>query len=1038
LGANQQPVAVTGTRRGVSIQGMGGIGKSVLAAAISRDEDVRQAFPDGVFWVSLGQEPNVLSLQTELARELGEETPAFSAVTGGKKNLRELLTARCCFIVLDDIWQEQHLRAFDVLGDHCQMLITTRDSGLVTGIGAVEHSLDLLSLAQASVLLARWTGCEITELPPQADEIARECGYLPLALSMAGAMLKKNRRWDSVLQRLQRADLDKIRQQFPDYEYPDLLKMLQVSVDALESELQKRYLDFAVFPENARIPEGVLQTLWAPEGLDELDVADVLDELVAKSLLRRDEQENLFLHDLQYDYIIKQVEDLPALHQRWLDAYSAVCNEEWASGPKDGYFFGQLARHLKAAGQIDELRMLLLDYDWLETKLSVNSIYGLLTDYDLLSDEVNICLVQAALRLSIHVLVNHPEQLAERLWGHLMDKNKVELQLLLTEAAAKKRTSWLRPNRSNLIDITGQLVSTFMAFDWASCVAITPDCQFALCTFSSDLKLWSLEKGKVVRSFSSHSALVHSVAIVADGKRAISASADQTLKLWNLETGKVIHTFLGHKESVYSVAITPDNKHAISASADQTLKLWDLETGMLLKTHTHHFKNNEVTCCVVITPDGKYVISKCEDQILELWNLTTGETLRKFSEHIDAITSVSITPDGKHIVSASFDRTLKLWNLETGKVRRTFLGHSDAITSVSITPDGKHIVSASFDRTLKLWNLETGENLQTFLGHSDAVLSVVVTPNGKRILSSSEDRTLRLWDLQLEHRLSVPSANLSSVCSVAISTDGRLAVSCNSNRTLKQWDVGTGQPSYMYSGHNFDFFHAIAMSADGKYAACNYFKTLEIWDLDAGVRLKTLLGHNYLVFSVAVSSNGKYALSGSTDLKLWDLKSGDELCTLLGHKDVISSVAISADCKRAFSSSFDQTLKIWDLEIGQELNSIPIDHTTCVSMSADGQLGLSGKYLKLWNLQSGELLRNHLADGGNVTSVAMTPDGNFAVSCGSDNTLRLWNLLTGKCLATFIGDYPLETCAITSDGKTIMTGDRVGNVHFFSFIQSKE
>ncbi|MEO1507944.1 MAG: NB-ARC domain-containing protein, partial [Cyanobacteria bacterium J06633_23] len=255
LGANQQPVAVTGTRRGVSIQGMGGIGKSVLAAAIARDEAVRQAFADGVFWVSLGQEPNVLSLQTELVRELGEEKPAFSDVTGGKKFLRELLTARRCFIVLDDIWQEQHLRAFDVLGDHCQMLITTRDIGLVTGIGAVEHSLNLLSPGQSRVLLAGWTGYTVENLPPQADEIARECGYLPLALSMAGAMLKKSRRWDSVLQRLQRADLDKIRQQFPDYEYSDLLKMLQVSVDALEPELQKRYLDFAVFPEDARMPQ---------------------------------------------------------------------------------------------------------------------------------------------------------------------------------------------------------------------------------------------------------------------------------------------------------------------------------------------------------------------------------------------------------------------------------------------------------------------------------------------------------------------------------------------------------------------------------------------------------------------------------------------------------------------------------------------------------------------------------------------------------------------------------------------------------------
>lgn len=110
-----------------------------------------------------------------------------------------------------------------------------------------------------------------------------------------------------MLQRLQRADLDKIRQQFPDYEYSDLLKMLQVSVDALEPSLQERYLDFAVFPEDARIPQTVLETFWAPHGLDDLDVEDILDELLAKSLLRRDDQENLFLHDLQYDYITKQI-----------------------------------------------------------------------------------------------------------------------------------------------------------------------------------------------------------------------------------------------------------------------------------------------------------------------------------------------------------------------------------------------------------------------------------------------------------------------------------------------------------------------------------------------------------------------------------------------------------------------------------------------------------------------------------------------------------------------------------------------------------
>jgi hypothetical protein len=59
----QKPVVITGAMGAVGIQGMGGIGKSVLAAALARDREVRRAFPDGVVWVTLGQEPNLAHLQ---------------------------------------------------------------------------------------------------------------------------------------------------------------------------------------------------------------------------------------------------------------------------------------------------------------------------------------------------------------------------------------------------------------------------------------------------------------------------------------------------------------------------------------------------------------------------------------------------------------------------------------------------------------------------------------------------------------------------------------------------------------------------------------------------------------------------------------------------------------------------------------------------------------------------------------------------------------------------------------------------------------
>ncbi|MBD2100154.1 NB-ARC domain-containing protein [Leptolyngbya sp. FACHB-261] len=372
LSGNSRSVGVTGTTRRVGVQGMGGIGKSVLAAALARDEAVRQAFPDGVLWLSVGQEVTSTGLQLQLARMLGERPQGFASEQEGKAYLSELLQDKTCLLVLDDVWQTAHLKALNVVGEKSRLLTTTRDSRLLKAIEAAEYRLGLLSDEQALELLALWADQKVEALPSQAREVAQECGNLPLALAMAGAMVQgKPDRWDNVLSKLRNADLAKIQREFPDYPYPNLLRAIEVSVDALEAEDRARYLDFAVFPEDTLIPETVLQTLWAPEGLGKYDTQDAIDRLVERSLLQRNEQGQLSLHDLQRDYVRKQGGDLLALHNRFLDAYRAKCEDSWSSGPNDGYFFERLAHHLRAAGRNEELyRLLTKSPAWMEAKFA--------------------------------------------------------------------------------------------------------------------------------------------------------------------------------------------------------------------------------------------------------------------------------------------------------------------------------------------------------------------------------------------------------------------------------------------------------------------------------------------------------------------------------------------------------------------------------------------------------------------------------------------------------------------------------------------
>ncbi len=378
LGKRKEHILITDVGRKIGVWGMGGTGKSVLVAAAARDCEVRRAFPDGVIWITLGKDDiNLIARQMQLADALNDHPQLFSDVQAGRTHLCKLLENKSCLIILDDVWQAVHAEAFDVLGPGCCLLITTRDEGIVTALGAKGVPLDVLSPNAALSLLADWTGQPVAELPKQAREIVEECGCLPLALAMVGAMLKgKPSRWDNVLHKLQSADLDRIGHEFLHYRYRNLMSAIQVSVDALDDieDLtalmpKTRYLEMSVFPADTPIPEAALITYWELLGLSRFNIEDLLDTFVQRSLARRDANNNLTLHDLQFDYIGTYVENLSALHERLLMAYKQKCSNGWHSGPNDGYFFERLAYHLRAAGRYTELYNLLIgDPDWMEAK----------------------------------------------------------------------------------------------------------------------------------------------------------------------------------------------------------------------------------------------------------------------------------------------------------------------------------------------------------------------------------------------------------------------------------------------------------------------------------------------------------------------------------------------------------------------------------------------------------------------------------------------------------------------------------------------
>jgi WD40 repeat protein len=100
--------------------------------------------------------------------------------------------------------------------------------------------------------------------------------------------------------------------------------------------------------------------------------------------------------------------------------------------------------------------------------------------------------------------------------------------------------------------------------------------------------------------------------------------------------------------------------------------------------------------------------------------------------------------------------------------------------------------------------------------------------------------------------------------------------------------------------------------------------------------------------------------------------------------------------------------------------------------------GSDDNTVKVWNLQTGEVQFTLQGHSDSVLAVAVTADGKRVISGSDDNTVKVWNLETGEEIATFTGEYPSYSCAVTPNGLTIVAGDAAGRVHFLKLENAGE
>ncbi len=428
----ENPVAIT-----TALQGAGGFGKTTLAKALCHDDDIIDAFTDGILWVELGQQaPDVLGGLTSLYQALTGEQLGFTRVEQAAQQLAARLEDKTALIVIDDVWRQSDLDPFLRGGKGCARLFTTRRLDLALDLKAKPVEVDEMTADESIDLLRNQLGAEFRAQadPDGLRDLARRLGEWPQLLELAGGALNKLMHRGkpfvealaTIQQRYQEKGVTVFDRRDETQRRHSIRRVVEVSLEFLDDEDERRhYRELGIFPDDADIPLTTTAALW---GLDDLDAESLAERLADLSLLKLDlKAGTVRLHDVLQHYLLEEVEeqgDPSRLHERliagWGDPYTLP----------DPYAWHHLADHLLAAGRRDQLRGLLLNFDWLQAKLRATNVSALLADCAAFPADRDIQLLKHAVELSAGVLDEDASQLSSQLLGRLWNTGQPALEAL--------------------------------------------------------------------------------------------------------------------------------------------------------------------------------------------------------------------------------------------------------------------------------------------------------------------------------------------------------------------------------------------------------------------------------------------------------------------------------------------------------------------------------------------------------------------------------------------------------------------------------
>ncbi|MCW8928896.1 MAG: caspase family protein [Gammaproteobacteria bacterium] len=366
--------------------------------------------------------------------------------------------------------------------------------------------------------------------------------------------------------------------------------------------------------------------------------------------------------------------------------------------------------------------------------------------------------------------------------------------------------------------------------------------------------------------------------------------------------------------------------------------------------------------------------------------------------HGKPVIAMSLSGNGEYLATSSWDKTIRLWNVKTGKQLREFKKKTNKewLTShaLALSHDGKWLLSGGSDSNIYLWSTITGEIISQYQGHAGKITALDLSNDERFFISAAIDKNIKYWPIQFNTKHFTQKENLAQ-------SSGKI--------------------------------HDIQLTPDGKSFVLISKNRALLTSLASGTKPKNFSQHPAGISALAISSDGKYILTGDLDNNIWlsDAKTQKKVKSYTGHQDKIIALAFSPDAKQFMSTSQDNSVRLWNIEQEKAIRTLQYKKNefvrNIVYLDEHNILYNKGEELLIYNNQAQKNIERFAKNSGWTSSIALSNNDQYLLVGSWDHTAYLWDLHTGMLVHHLKGHkHHVRSVAFSVDNTMAATAARDG------------